>query len=60
LHGRNIELPTPPVCAVKPDVKVNVHGDEVVDNYSWLKDKENEEGTTPQQNVLISSALIIA
>ncbi|GJJ78267.1 oligopeptidase B [Entomortierella parvispora] len=43
LHGRNIELPTPPVCAVKPEVKTNVHGDEVIDNYSWLKDKESPE-----------------
>ncbi|KAF9276742.1 hypothetical protein BGZ68_009776 [Mortierella alpina] len=43
LHGRNIELPSPPICAAKPEVKVNVHGDEVVDNYSWLKDRENPE-----------------
>ncbi|KAG0097664.1 hypothetical protein BGZ93_002281 [Podila epicladia] len=41
LHGRNIELPSPPICEAKPDVKINIHGDEVVDNYSWLKDREN-------------------
>ncbi|KAF9209013.1 hypothetical protein BGZ49_006706 [Haplosporangium sp. Z 27] len=43
LHGRNIELPTPPSCAAKPDVRVNVHGDRMIDNYSWLKDRENPE-----------------
>ncbi|KAF9435659.1 hypothetical protein BGZ76_005799 [Entomortierella beljakovae] len=43
LHGRNIELPTPPSCAVKPNVQTNIHGDEMVDNYSWLKDRENPE-----------------
>ncbi|KAI9239233.1 MAG: prolyl oligopeptidase [Podila humilis] len=43
LHGRNIELPSPPICEAKPDIKVNIHGDEVVDNYSWLKDRENPE-----------------
>ncbi|KAG0250658.1 hypothetical protein BG011_008189 [Mortierella polycephala] len=43
LHGRNIELPFPPICAVKPEVKVNIHGDEVVDNYSWLKERDNPE-----------------
>jgi hypothetical protein len=44
LYGRKIELPTPPVCAARPEVKINVHNDEMVDNYNWLKDKENEEG----------------
>ncbi|KAF9096882.1 hypothetical protein BGX29_008365 [Mortierella sp. GBA35] len=43
LHGRNIELPSPPTCEAKPDVKVNIHGDEMVDNYSWLKDRENPD-----------------
>ncbi|KAF8927225.1 hypothetical protein BGZ58_010550 [Dissophora ornata] len=43
LHGRNIELPSPPTCEAMPEVKTNVHGDEVVDNYSWLKDRENPE-----------------
>ncbi|KAF9112778.1 hypothetical protein BGX27_002823 [Mortierella sp. AM989] len=43
LHGRNIELPNPPTCAVKPDIHINVHGDEMIDNYSWLKDRENPE-----------------
>ena len=33
------------MCAAKPEVKVNIHGDEVVDNYSWLKDRENPEGS---------------
>jgi hypothetical protein len=44
LHGRNIELPSPPICEAKPEVKINVHGDEMVDNYSWLKDRENPDG----------------
>ncbi|KAK3815544.1 MAG: prolyl oligopeptidase [Linnemannia gamsii] len=43
LHGRNIELPSPPICAAKPEVKINIHGDEMVDNYSWLKDRENPD-----------------
>ncbi|KAK3820081.1 MAG: prolyl oligopeptidase [Benniella sp.] len=43
LYGRKIELPTPPVCAARPEVKINVHNDEMVDSYSWLKDRENEE-----------------
>ncbi|KAG0196925.1 hypothetical protein BGX28_009544 [Mortierella sp. GBA30] len=43
LHGRNIELPSPPVCAAVPEIKINIHGDEMVDNYSWLKDRENPE-----------------
>ncbi|KAF9427282.1 hypothetical protein BGZ94_005185 [Podila epigama] len=43
LHGRNIELPSPPICEAKPDVKVNVHGDQMVDNYSWLNDRENPD-----------------
>ncbi|KAF9196706.1 hypothetical protein BGZ50_007870 [Haplosporangium sp. Z 11] len=43
LHGRNIELPFPPICAAKPEVKVNIHGDEVVDDYSWLKERDNPE-----------------
>ncbi|KAF9543367.1 hypothetical protein EC957_000958 [Mortierella hygrophila] len=41
LHGRNIELPSPPICEAKPEVKINIHGDVVVDNYAWLKDREN-------------------
>ncbi|KAF9585391.1 hypothetical protein BGW38_002594 [Lunasporangiospora selenospora] len=43
LHGRNLDLPSPPRCVAKPDVKVNLHGDKTVDNYSWLKDKEDPE-----------------
>ncbi|KAF9969972.1 hypothetical protein BGZ73_007466 [Actinomortierella ambigua] len=43
LHGRNLELPSPPTCAAKPDAKINVHGEEIVDNYSWLKDRENPD-----------------
>ncbi|KAF9148128.1 hypothetical protein BG015_010173 [Linnemannia schmuckeri] len=43
LHGRNIELPSPPICEPKPEVKINIHGDEVVDNYAWLKDRENPD-----------------
>ncbi|KAG0230743.1 hypothetical protein BGW41_002415 [Actinomortierella wolfii] len=43
LYGRNLELPAPPTCAAKPDIKVNIHGEKTVDNYSWLKDRENPE-----------------
>ncbi|KAF9175743.1 hypothetical protein BGX20_001051 [Mortierella sp. AD010] len=43
LHGRNIELPTPPSCAAKPDIHINIHGDAMIDNYNWLKDRENPE-----------------
>ncbi|KAF9924055.1 hypothetical protein FBU30_005929 [Linnemannia zychae] len=43
LHGRNIELPSPPICEKKPEVKINIHGDKMVDNYSWLRDRENPE-----------------
>ncbi|KAI1293150.1 hypothetical protein EDD11_008501 [Mortierella claussenii] len=43
LHGRNIELPNSPICSVRPEVHVNVHGDEMVDNYNWLKERENPD-----------------
>lgn len=54
LHGRSIELPPPPICEAKPDVKINIHGDEVVDNYAWLKDRENPDGkkTEPKYQAL--------
>lgn len=51
LHGRNIELPSPPTCEAKPEVKINIHGDEVVDNYAWLKDRENPDGKGNRQNL---------
>lgn len=50
LHGRNIELPSPPICEAKPEVKINIHGDEVVDNYAWLKDRENPDGKETKKN----------
>ncbi|KAF9348010.1 hypothetical protein BGX26_000528 [Mortierella sp. AD094] len=43
LHGRNIELPAPPICTAKPDIHINIHGDTMIDNYNWLKDRENPE-----------------
>ncbi|ORZ27977.1 prolyl oligopeptidase [Lobosporangium transversale] len=43
LHGRNLELPSPPICAVKPEAYTNVHGEIIVDNYNWLKERDNPD-----------------
>lgn len=43
LYGRGIIRPQAPVCPKKNEKWTNVHGEEMGDDYNWLRDKDDPE-----------------
>lgn len=43
LHGRLEVRPSPPVCPKRPSTWQTVHGQEIHDDYAWLKNKDDPE-----------------
>lgn len=40
---KNPQTPKSPKCAKKPVITQNIHGDQMQDDYVWLKDKDDDE-----------------